>query len=500
MLPFVQTCRRTAGYPNRRSIRIIVTPGLNGHWGNASTLLKENDERDVTGLNCDNCRDAAMSPSKLNSWLAGVFYAIVFAVGSSVMAQDGLRLFSPLDSNSSFGGGRRGNDGVYSSVSGIHWSISTPTGGYIGATTAKGDEERRRVHDPYSVDVGTQRGQDFTQTNSVRINGMSHATSLGTRFEVGNRRGHHGWLIGGYSLPGQSHSMSVQNVEMVIRDEGRTTHHVDTIGLGGSNLFVWNIPTDTLQQITIPVNTPSMVIDVGYLWGYYVSPVTGNAFYAPLPVMFENIGVGIRSTHQSVELMYTYRTHPFTWGGMELLAGARYWEFDDSFGLYAGAILDSPVTLFRPSALSGMSVDARAINRIVGPQFGIKLSRHNARWTFGAEGRLTGGINVQSLRTEGFIASGEYPPAGMRNTSFGHRQNKTVFSPIGELRLTADFRLTNAVSIFGGVDGMFAGNVARAVRVTDYVVSNDQIFGIRGNDRNTTVFVYGASFGVKVSR
>jgi len=441
-----------------------------------------------------------MSPSKLNSWLTGIFYAIVFAVGSSVMAQDGLRLFSPIDNNSTFGGGRRGSDGVYSSLSGIHWSISTPTGGYIGATTAKGDEERRQAHNPASVATGNPGGQSIVQTNSVRINGMNPATSLGTRFEIGNRRGHHGWLVGGYSLPGQSHSMGAQNVSMVIRDEGHITRNVDTSTdpIAG-NLYVWSIPTGLLERRDNP--PPSMVIPVGYLWGRYISEA-GDEFYAPLPVMFEYVGVSIHSTHQSAELMYTYRTHPFTWGGMELLAGARYWDFDDRFGLHAGVIDGSLVPLLIPSALSGMAVDARAINRIVGPQFGMKLSRHNARWTFGAEGRLTGGINVQTLRSEGYIAPGlVYTPIGMINTNFGHRQNKTVFSPIGELRLTADWQASNAISIFGGVDAMFAGNVARAVRVTDYVVHSDgTIFGIRGNDRNTTVFVYGVSFGVKVSR
>jgi len=122
-----------------------------------------------------------MSPLKLNSLLIGIFLAIFVAVESSTMAQDGLRLWKPYSSES-FGGGRRGNDGVYGSLSGIYWSISTPKGGYIGATTVKGDDEIRWVWD---------QQRTYAQTNSVKIEMVSPTTTLDTRFKVGNRRDHH---------------------------------------------------------------------------------------------------------------------------------------------------------------------------------------------------------------------------------------------------------------------------------------------------------------------
>jgi hypothetical protein len=178
-----------------------------------------------------------------------------------------------------------------------------------------------------------------------------------------------------------------------------------------------------------------------------------------------------------------------------------------------------------------MSIEARGLNRIVGPQFGLKLARQNARWTFGVEGRFMAGINTQSLKTTGYIASGydynanynyedvdvsgfeEYHltdigmtawvPIGVQNgnTNFGHKQTKTYFSPVLELRLNADWQWTEAVSIFGSFDTMFADNIARGVRITDYVVSSDgTIFGIRGNDHNTSVLTYGIEAGIKVKR
>jgi hypothetical protein len=164
--------------------------------------------------------------------------------------------------------------------------------------------------------------------------------------------------------------------------------------------------------------------------------------------------------------------------------------------------------------LRSLTVDAEGNNRVFGPQFGIKLSRYNARWTFGAEGRFTGGINTQMVKTQGSLMPrsnaigteglmGQWGPIGLLNSNnnFGHKKSKSYFSPIGEARVSADWQWTEAVSFFGALDGMFAGNVARAVRVTDYVVHSDgTIFGIRGNDRKTSVMVYGAEGGIKVRR
>ena len=481
------------------------------------------------------CRDAIMSPLKLNSLLIGIFLAIFVAVESSTMAQDGLRLWKPYSSES-FGGGRRGNDGVYGSLSGIYWSISTPKGGYIGATTVKGDDEIRWVWD---------QQRTYAQTNSVKIEMVSPTTTLGTRFEVGNRRGHHGWLVSGYGLPGQGHDMSVQNVSVAIRDEGNLNYLSNLAPLAGT-LFRWDRTNNTVDWTPIPRDSIGVMIPgLGYLWGYFDylggpdvdgdGESDGVGIFAPLPIFFENAAVNIRSTHYSGELMYTYRAHPFTWGSMELLAGARYWEFKDSFGFtgtnWAGVDTGTGTgtgtggtgtgttasSLLMPrTGLRGMVVDAEGNNYVFGPQAGIKLSRQNARWTFGAEGRFTAGINAQTVKTQGSLlprvvpiteagdgAGGVGGPISLQNSnhSFGHKQTKCYFSPILEGRLSADWQWTNAVGFFGAVNGMFADNIARGVRVTDYVVHSDgTIFGIRGNDRNTHVFVYGVEAGIKVKR
>ena len=487
-----------------------------------------------------------MFPSKLNSLLTGTLVAIIIAVGGSVVAQDALRLWKPY-SPESFGGGRRSNDGVYCSVSGIYWSISAPGGGYVGATTTKGKDETRLVFD---LNTATLR----EQTNSFRINMMTTDTSLGTRFEVGNRRGHHGWLVSAYGLYGQSRSVDIQNHKMAIRDEGKfaapagqvifgevqevgflwgpnfgTVMVMDYVSQGpaGNNVVGW-VPESGGWVFYRGHDIGGYVLDEWERWGYVPAGVEyyfpglveepDQGIIAPLEVAFDDVNITVRSRHQSAELMYTYRMHPFTWGAMELLAGARYWDLEDEFG-YSGVNsmnvgADGVTTTYGPiRAFEDMVVDAKGYNRVFGPQVGIKLNRQNARWSFNAEGRLVGGINMQTARTSGHVTPHrDYTPIGLQdavdlgdnrrtnNVYFGHRQNKTYFSPIGELRFSADWQWTDAVSFFGAVDGMCAGNIARGVRITDYTVKPGTIFGIRGNDRNASVAVYGVETGIKIRR
>jgi len=478
---------------------------------------------------------------------------MVIAMGTSVMAQDGLRLWKPYTPD--FSGGRRSNDGVYSSLSGIYWTISAPTGGYIGATTAKGKGDTRWVYSGFGLN------KVFEQTNSAKINMLDSKEVLGTRFEVGNRRGHHGWLVSGYGLPGQTRRMSVQGMTMAIRDEGNLSLQTAiSHGWGSMELarliYVWDSGHNSLHDPTAPPNSqhypfadwqvvdtmdgnPVNITGIGYLWGYFPHRQDSDgdipvAILAPLSVGFANTDISVSTTHMSVEAMYTYRAHPFTWGSMELLAGARYWDFDDKFrfmgtgpggeGAFAqGNNVDEYGAV---SVLSDMTINARGQNRVFGPQVGVKLSRSNARWSFGAEGRFMGGINAQTVRTKGNIATNydfsgsnvdtmgpgghdidaytaKWVPIGLQysNNNFGHKQNKAYFSPIVEFRLSADWQWTEAVSFFGAADAMFAGNIARGVRVTDYVVHSDgTIFGIRGNDRNASVTVFGVEGGIKVTR
>ncbi|MDR0522684.1 MAG: BBP7 family outer membrane beta-barrel protein [Planctomycetaceae bacterium] len=522
-------------------------------------------------------------------------------------AQDALRLWKPYTPES-FGGGRRTNDGIYASLSGIYWTISAPRGGYIGATTASGNEEHRYVLGNDGATIGVY------QANTLSASLMKSGATLGTRFEVGNRVGHHGWLVSAYSLPTRTYGLYQKNAALVFRDEGNfrfspavfmnsgsgttgSTSTGTTSGSGIEHIFVWNKGTNSYldSQGKLPYNdsnfhylitskqsikdtnqnpqdidVPNTIPGIGYLWGWYVvtppssstddsssddtsgSGTTTNtvsstfAVLAPVPVSLRNVTIDARSKHQSAELLYTYRPHPFSWGSIEWVGGLKYWDFDDRFTFGSGPKTQSSSTdtgsdtdtdtdtgttdtTEAPaafSAITALNFRTRAQNRIFGPQIGIKMNRQNARWTFFVDARLTAGINMQSINLAGDLvyagtetsatdsstddsttdtstsSSSNVTLIGVdRNlTDFGHKQNKNYISPIVQFRFGADWQWTESVSVFGAFDTMYANNIARGYRVPDYVVKPGTLFGIRGNDHNASVMVYGIEAGIKLRR
>ena len=495
------------------------------------------------------------------------------------MALEDGRLFRPYQAEA-MGGKRRDRDGLYASLSAIYWTVSAPKGAYIGATTPGGQNETRDYFTGSAI---------RSQTNDMSASNFSEVFNMGTRVEVGNRRGHHGWHVSGFGLPSTSSTIIADNVNFVIRDEGSInlvpTDTSTLMGyMGGAFVTVWDpnaAPGHQFENkdlVNLDPTTP--IYNVGRLWGWFPlhydpGPVFTDAKLAPVPIMFHKMNVTNRVENWGLELSYTYRTHPFKWGGLELMAGARYWEFDDNFVIVGtgpealvsdlvvvegedgegggGALTETPypnVNAMGPvSLLATLDVDARGLNRIIGPQFGAKFQRQNGRWTFGSEIRFMAGINNQSLRTQGYLGKhlafngdmgywsvlaqggaesdeeggganypgthvdtaildqmwqqGVYPwlPVGMTGTGnyFNHKLSKTYFSPVVEWRIDADWKWTDALSFNVGFNTTFADNIARGYRITDFKVDNTSIFGIRGS-RNTSVLVYGVNFGLRLQR
>lgn len=522
-----------------------------------------------------------MSLSK-KSFLTGILLVIVFAMTSSAMALDGARFFRPYEPED-FGGKRRGRDGVYGAVTAIYHGVSAPKGAYIGATLANGKNDTRWAY------TGSK---EFLQTNTLSASMFSTEFKMGTRVEVGRRLGRHGWLFGGHGLPSHGQTIDSKNVSMVVRDEGNFTLRPINLmsglatGFDFGEITLWennpttlaNGATTHLPATSIPSST--VISGVGYLWGffpYHTHPGAVSydaAILGPVPINFGQTRMSNHTENWSLELMYTYRPHPFTWGSMELMVGPRYWELDDHFTFlgkgpepYVSTETDDDgtateifdpypnVNLYGPvSILAETTVNARVTNRVIGPQFGVKFTRQNRRWTLGMEARFIAGINNQAIRTYGHVGSnygfnadmgyltgggdlngdnvasgvtggetdgypashndatasdthiqqGTYPwiPIGVlqSNSYYNHKANKTYFSPVLEFRIDADWQWTDAVSLNVGFTTTYADNIGRAVRVTDYAVHSDgTIFGIRGN-RNASVLVYGVNFGMKVKR
>ena len=490
-----------------------------------------------------------MSLSKTKMFLAGgLVLAMTLTMIGTASALDGARLWKPYQPEQ-FGGSRRSADGIYGSIEGLYWKMSRPSSTWVGYSHSDGSNATRLVYNGNDV---------LYQTNSMNMNAANTNFALGTRIEFGNYRGHHGWLVSGYGLPAQSTSFSQQDATMVIKDpECITTYgfywatgswcQVLRTDLNGNPVWENYIESDFYRYEEIPHDP---IPNTGYFWGWFPrdwADPWGQGQLAPVPLTFARASVSSKTGISSVELMYTYRPHPFKWGEMELLAGARYWEMDDEMN-FIGQGFDQTIvydqstnnnrndSILNPNpgpsisdesgpltVLATTTIDGRVTNRITGPQFGFKVSRRNQRWTFGAEFRFLAGINGQSQTVSGTLGDGgvdpsniydytilqvrqssmkPYVPIGLlRNAkSFYHHTNKTYFSPGIELRLGAKWQWTDAVGVNFGFNTMFVDNVARGGSIIDYSVSPDgTLFGIRGN-QNESIIVYGLNFGLTARR
>ncbi|MCL2744695.1 MAG: hypothetical protein FWE67_12670 [Planctomycetaceae bacterium] len=249
-------------------------------------------------------------------------------------------------------------------------------------------------------------------TGDAPIDTVSYITDIdldfrfGTRVTVGNYMGHHGWRFTGYQI------------------SDITRAHENAALTWNSGIYLG-------------------VID----WINVMSPV---------------VKISSTTTVTNLDLDYTYRTHPFKWGGIELYAGAKYWEFDNEFS-HANAIyhniyfyrnrpegwltLDGPsVTQVRtwlnetpPYALVELAVrtQQQVKNRMVGPNFGFDLTRRNKRWTFGTGGSVFLGMNNQSFT---FDQCSEVSARELGNAATTNNRNQN-FSPVGgaeEINLGGD--------------------------------------------------------------
>lgn len=191
------------------------------------------------------------------------------------------------------------------------------------------------------------------------------------------------------------------------------------------------------------------------------------------------------------------------------------------------------------SVLGNSKWEFMAENHIVAPQFGVRLARTNNRWTLTGEGIFLAGLNTQNYYSKGTLGSyytvweesqaggssddnnsnnnnnntgtdggrnlpQTWTPIGLMDSgrSFYHRKTHTEFSPGVEVKIAANWQLTNAVGIQFGVNAMWMDNIAKGAYVNDYTIHpSGQIFGINDYKRiNDDLLMYGARIGVTINR
>lgn len=477
-----------------------------------------------------------MSRIHLNRILASVMLVLVFTL--ETFAVQGFRPFAPY-ARDEFGGGPRRTQGVYGFLEAIYITFEPTKGIVIG-------DDSGTPREAFTGNI------TITQSNTINTSHLDTMKGgIGTKFGIGNIRDHWGWEISGYAIPSMSVSVENANGSMVITDS-RDLVAYPAFGTNYTFNRVWkeNGPFDYYPYKTGPLDA---IQRVGNFWAWFpaqldiITPPVLEGTLAPLPINFEKARVTAKMDHWLVDAVATYRCHPGRIGCLEVFSGVRYMEIDDSLNFFGEGLpwmgitenddgtadADGNVSTTLDGTVSGVGSilgnsdwKFQAQNHIIAPQIGAKISRTNNRWTFSAEGRFLAGANYQNVKSSGYFGSyydriaevdfgdttlpglterGMYPwtPVGplFSTRSFYHNKSNIEFSPGVEVRLNANWQLTNAIGIQFGVNTMFMDRIAKGAYVNNFVVDKGKFFGLNSKDKyNDDAFLYGFSIGLTLNR
>lgn len=410
-----------------------------------------------------------MSFNRTSSRVAIGLFVILMA--SPLLGQGplGMQLFAPADL-STYGGSIEPNEGYFFQFDGMYWTISTPKTRLIGfpgltRTVSYGPHPTGPL-DPFS--------DERIETSTLDTGGLMNQFSVGNRFEFGRIEDRDGWLMSIYQVRGQGQTLNYSQADVVFQDPPQ--------GSRGTHLLEGPVPLD-------PPNYPTNPLVVA----------------RDLPVTLYGITMTQQTTTWGVEASYLCRLMTCHSGGtFEVFGGARYLEFDDSFGIQAG---NDPGGHTVPSFLANSSWYTDSDNHIIGPQIGARWFKKRGRWMFSTEGRFMAGLNCQNvhqsvnlgpnLNSGGNQTSLIYTPAVMGPTVAVADAYARVFTPLMELRLEGRYQLTRAISFHAGWTGFWMDNIARANGLINYTVP---AMGIDMANNKQNVLVNGLTIGFDVNR
>jgi len=501
-----------------------------------------------------------MSLINLKKLLASVM--LVLLLTSEVFATQGFRPWAPYQRDQ-FGGGARRTEGVYGTLEGVFYTFAPvknivigdndTTGGvreaytgnmilnqyntidtnHLGAVSGMGTRaEIGNFRDHHGWSIG---GYRVNMSNSMEFANASmviNDTSDMSAFTITSATADFSYIYNGQKgfdkVPGNGTPMSINKV-------------------GPSALWGWYIVEqytpgvwrETFDRVQDPQTGAWTYVSTGWV------QLPGESIWigqlAPLPINFDNTRVTTQMEHWVIDALYTYRCHPTRIGNLDMFGGVRYMEIDDSLlflgeGIPWKGVTVDPNTGDLTGSATGMGSilgDSdwrfKADNHIIAPQIGGRWSRTNNRWTLSAEGRFLAGFNQQNLRSKGTMGSlynnvdtsifsstnatntsinytdyNIYPwsPIGIINStrSFNHSATKHAFSPGVEVKVNANWQLTNAVGINFGVTSMWVDKIARGSKINDYSIYNDQFFGLKDSGFTDFALMYGFNVGVTINR
>ncbi len=376
---------------------------------------------------------------------------------------EGAQLFAPADL-STFGAPHiEPHEGYFFSFDGMYWAVPAQRVSRIGAPGFRNVGSRVQQFLDIPPDQHPEI-QTFAETSTEDTSELNMSFEAGQRFEFGRVEDNAGWL-------------------MSIFRWGPTEQ--DYTSNGANVLFEDPIDPDTGH---------------GLLWGRVgdgVLVVDGNAsivsLFGDLPTVFTQIAVHDDIDVWGVEASYLRRNLTCHNGGnLELYLGARYIEFNETFGVIAtGGVLDTNTRW-----------STTADNHIIGPQVGGRYFKQQGRWIFSTEGRFMAGLNRQNIFQNGTFGYTGSPgdlqkPDAWLGSQYTHRTTIDEFSPLVELRVDLRYTITRAIDFRVGWTGFWMDGIARPAGMTHYAVPD---MGIDTSANKQNVFVNGVTVGFDINR
>ncbi|MCL2304217.1 MAG: BBP7 family outer membrane beta-barrel protein [Planctomycetaceae bacterium] len=191
------------------------------------------------------------------------------------------------------------------------------------------------------------------------------------------------------------------------------------------------------------------------------------------------------TSFHSAELNLVRRTR---YPSLVWLAGFRYFNFEENFDLMSAPFANQGSYQFSNYA-------AATTNNLYGGQLGAKWDRLiTDRFGLQAVGKT--GVYSNEARQKSYICEGpRYDGNSSLNVPQSDDVKKTYTSLSGEVNLGGYFKVTRNVSIVGGYNFLWIGDVARAADQLDF--DRLPLVGRNRTVTTDTLFLHGASVGVE---
>jgi hypothetical protein len=404
--------------------------------------------------------------NRTKTGVAAGLLVLLLAATSFGQGPLGMQLFAPADV-STFGGAPRPNEGYFFSFDGLYWSIQKPNVAPIGSPIPRSvDGSVTNVISfggNYILPTRANGGIGFyDQTSSQDTSPLVNNFQTGERYEFGRVEDNHGWMV---------------TIFRMRVDETDFTGHRAGVSLADPNDLLFGRIGEALLTVPprpAPGATDTTIVVDGYL-----------------PVVFDSIQVSNTTDMWGVEASYLRRMMTFHNGGnLEWYLGARYFEFNENFGVIAtGGTLD------------GTNWMTCALNHIVGPQIGAHYFKQQGRWMFSTEGRFLAGYNTQNLSQQGTFYTGTPgdvgQPLAWSGNSFSSSSVLHEFTPLVELRVEARYLITRTISFRAGWTGVWMDGIARPQGMVKYEVPN---MGIDASNNRQNLLLTGLHLGIDFNR